>query len=167
MIIPERIPTELIQRFTASQAWEYMLVPFEANGEAQSGAKSDAQDGGVSCFGAEGRDYAEVRQEIRVLYGIEVTIEQVAAAELEKLLHKYYRAEGGGTSGRSAQTRSIADIGTGQGFLTGLIEEAFDTYASDIHIEAYEERCRVRFRIDGKLIERYVVEKGNYASLVN
>lgn len=52
-------------------------------------------------------------------------------------------------------------------FLHGLIEEAFQSYASDIHLEIYEDRCRVRFRIDGKLIERHVIERGNYAALVN
>ncbi len=152
MTIPDHIPTELIQRFTSRQAWEYMLVPFESAGN------------GIKCFGEDGRDYPESLMEIEVVYGIKVSVESIAAAELQKLLRKYYRSDGETPSG---QTRSIAGITGGQGFLMGLIEEAFDTYASDIHIETYEERCRVRFRIDGKLIERYVIEKGNYASLVN
>lgn len=154
MTIPDHIPTEMVQRFSPSQAWEYRLVPFEApNG------------GGIRCFGEEGRDYAGTMAEIEVLHGFSASIEVVAAAELEKLLHRYYRVEGG-EPGRG-QSRPVTGIGNGQNFLMGLIEEAFDTYASDIHIEAYEERCRVRFRIDGRLVERYVIEKGNYASLVN
>ncbi len=152
MTIPDHIPTELIQRFTSQQAWEYMLVPFEAQG------------GGIKCFGEESRDYLDPLLEIEVIYGLTVSVEKISAAELQKLLRKYYRSEGETRPGR---TRSISEISSGQGFLMGLIEEAFDTYSSDIHIEAYEERCRVRFRIDGKLIERYVIEKGNYASLVN
>ncbi|MCD8035181.1 MAG: GspE/PulE family protein [Alistipes sp.] len=48
-----------------------------------------------------------------------------------------------------------------------LIGEAFRDYASDIHIEPYENRCRVRLRIDGKLAERYVIERAQYAPLVN
>ena len=40
-------------------------------------------------------------------------------------------------------------------------------YASDIHIECYEQRSRVRFRIDGKLLEKYVIKSENYQSLVN
>ena len=51
--------------------------------------------------------------------------------------------------------------------MTELIGEAFDEYASDIHFEPYEERCRIRLRIDGKLVEKYVIDSGNYASLVN
>ena len=152
MTIPDHIPTEHIQRLTSSQAWEYMLVPFETTGAT------------VRCFGDGERDYTEALMEIEVLYGLKVSLEAIAAAELQKLLRKYYRTDG---ETHPEQKRTVAEIATGQGFLTGLIEEAFDTYASDIHIEAYEDRCRVRFRIDGKLIERYVVEKGNYASLVN
>lgn len=45
--------------------------------------------------------------------------------------------------------------------------EAYHCYASDLHFEAYEERCRVRFRIDGRLLERYAIGKENYAALVN
>ncbi len=152
MTIPDHIPTEHIQRLTSQQAWEYMLVPFEASGD------------GVRCFGDTERDYTADLLEIEVLYGMKVSLEAISGAELQKLLHRYYRTDG---EARKEPNRSITAIATGQGFLMSLIEEAFDTYASDIHIETYEERCRVRFRIDGKLIERYVVEKGNYASLVN
>ena len=37
--------------------------------------------------------------------------------------------------------------------------EALRDNASDIHLEPYEQRCRIRMRIDGKLAERYVVER--------
>ncbi len=148
-----RIATEVLQRFTPAQAWEYRLVPYSA----------DADDGALACYGEAGRDYDAALQELDVLYGIRATVEPVGSAELEKLLKQHYRSDQGGH-----QTAiPITDISAGQGFLVGLIEEAFDCYASDIHIETYEQRCRVRFRIDGVLIERYVVERGNYASLIN
>ncbi len=148
----ERIPAEVIQRLTAGQAWEFRLVPFAA------------EDDRLRCYGQQGYDYSPALQELEVLYDIAASVEAVEAAELDKLLKKYYRSDGGG---RPSQARSITEISAGQGFLVGLIEEAFDCYASDIHIESYEQRCRIRFRMDGKLIERYVVERGNYASLIN
>ena len=148
----ERIDAEILQRFTPGQAWEYMLVPYRTEGAA------------LACYGENGRDYSDALQELEVLYGITATVEKIAEEELARLLNKHYRAEGGG---RPSQARSITEISAGQGFLVGLIEEAFDCYASDIHIETYEQRCRIRFRMDGKLIERYVIERGNYASLIN
>jgi general secretion pathway protein E/type IV pilus assembly protein PilB len=51
--------------------------------------------------------------------------------------------------------------------LSRMIEEAARINSSDIHLEAYEERCRVRFRIDGKLVERYVIGKNDYPALIN
>ncbi len=147
-----RIPTEIIQRFTPSQAWEYMLVPC---GE---------REGVLECYGDAARDYAGALLELEVLYSIRAEVSAITEEELQKLLKQYYRNDAG--AGRS-KIRQISEIVSGQGFLMGLIEEAFDNYASDIHVEAYEERCRVRFRMDGKLIERYVIEKGNYSSLIN
>jgi general secretion pathway protein E/type IV pilus assembly protein PilB len=52
-------------------------------------------------------------------------------------------------------------------FLYELILEAHSIGSSDIHIESYETECRVRFRIDGKLIERYTLARENYPAMVN
>ena len=51
--------------------------------------------------------------------------------------------------------------------VNSLISQAVKTGASDIHLEPYEQRCRIRMRIDGKLTERYVVERAQYMPLVN
>lgn len=142
----------MIQCLTPAQAREYRLVPFRMT------------DGVMVCYGEEGCGYEEITQEIDVLLGIRISVAAIPEGELHKLLQQYYRADTA-NSGRSA--KPVTEIGSGQNFLIGLIEEAFDCYASDIHIECYEERRRIRFRIDGRLIERYVIEKANYASLVN
>ena len=153
MTFPERIPTEIVQLFSSAEAWNYRLVPYAR------------KDGAVLCAGERERDYASVSQEIEVLSGFRVQIEPVGPDELSLLLNRYYRREEARpVSGRTAD---LSRIGSGQGFLTELIGEAFDEYASDIHFEPYEERCRIRLRIDGKLVEKYVIDSGNYASLVN
>lgn len=129
-----------------------MLVPCGLKGEV------------LECYGEEGRDYEDAAQEIDVILGMRISVTPISAGDLNKLLQQYYRTDGGRAN---PTAKSVTEIGSGQNFLIGLIEEAFDCYASDIHIECYEERRRIRFRIDGRLIERYVIEKGNYASLVN
>jgi len=85
--------------------------------------------------------------------------------EFHRLMLQYYR----GDTVRLSATQSgcLKNIASGSGFLMSLIGEAFRDYASDIHIESYETRCRIRMRIDGKLTERYVVERAQYAPLVN
>ena len=144
----ERISTEVIQRLTSSEAWEYFLVPYRAEGDM------------IKCYGASGRDYSSAIQEIEVIHGYKVEIERIGEELLQKTLHQYYRQD-------KVPSRSVREGAGDQSFLIKLIEEAFDIGASDIHFESFEQRRRVRFRIDGKLIERYVIEKGNYSALVN
>lgn len=152
MELTRTIPTEVIQLLSASEAGEYHLVPVRRQGAD------------VCCYGAEGRDYGDACSELEVLYGWHVTIEPVANEDLQRLLLQYYRPD---TASKTPAAGRLTDISSGQGFLMSLIGEAFRDYASDIHIEPYEERCRVRLRIDGKLAERYVVERTQYAPLVN
>ena len=38
---------------------------------------------------------------------------------------------------------------------------------SDIHFEIFEQKSRVRFRIDGKLIERYLIPTEEYPTIIN
>jgi type IV pilus assembly protein PilB len=45
--------------------------------------------------------------------------------------------------------------------------QAKELGSSDIHIEIYDEKARVRMRIDGTLVERFEVEKKDYPALVN
>ena len=153
MNLPERIPTEIIQLFTAAEAWSYRLVPY------------DRRENAVLCAGERDRDYEAARQEIEVLSGFAVKVEPVEPEEVVRQLNRYYRKEE--TRAATAQSADLSRIGSGQGFLTELIGKAFDEYASDIHFEPYEERCRIRLRIDGRLIEKYVLDRSNYASLVN
>ena len=152
MELMRTIPTEVIQLLSASEAGEYHLVPVRRQGAD------------VCCYGVADRDYGDACSELEVLYGWHVTVEPVANEDLQRLLLQYYRPD---TASKTPAAGRLTDISSGQGFLMSLIGEAFRDYASDIHIEPYEERCRVRLRIDGKLAERYVVERTQYAPLVN
>ena len=52
-------------------------------------------------------------------------------------------------------------------FLEDLLSTAKSIGSSDIHFEAYEHRCRVRFRLDGKLKEYFIINKEEYPVIVN
>lgn len=145
----ERIPADILQIFTSAQAREYLLVPL------------GRQDNKLMCYGHSQRDYSQAMAEIEVLMGYDVEIECVDADRLQRLLNHYYRDNT--NHKRQGASFSIGD----NNFLHSLIDEAFSTYSSDIHIEPYEDSARVRMRIDGKLIERYSVEKANYGALIN
>ncbi len=146
-----RIPTEIVQLFTPEEAWEYNLLPYGKEGAV------------LCCYGNAERDYAPQETELEVVFGFPVRVAPLPAEELHRLLHRYYRKEVGIEAGRSVRSMNVDS----PDYIRGLIEEGYRNNASDIHFEPYEHRCRVRFRIDGGLIERYVVEKGSYAALVN
>lgn len=149
--IADRIPTEIIQLLTASDAAEYQLIPYAKSGKI------------VHLYGVDGVDYTLVIEELETLYAWQAEIDSLDEASFHRLYLQYYR-EG---STNVLPTERLNSISMGPGFLMALIAEALRDNASDIHIEPYEERCRIRMRIDGKLMERYVVERTQYAPLVN
>jgi general secretion pathway protein E/type IV pilus assembly protein PilB len=48
-----------------------------------------------------------------------------------------------------------------------IIRKAQGLRSSDIHIEAYETKCRIRFRLDGRLMELAQIKKADYPMLIN
>ncbi len=52
-------------------------------------------------------------------------------------------------------------------FLTTLISDAYDANATDIHVEPFPDRCRIRRRIDGALYEVDSPPKTLYTGLLN
>lgn len=153
MAVVIHIPTEIVRLLSAAEAAEYRLVPFERT------------EGRVRCYGEAGRDYTVAIGELEALCGWQAEVVPLDGEEFHRLMLQYYR----GDTVRLSATQSgcLKNIASGSGFLMSLIGEAFRDYASDIHIESYETRCRIRMRIDGKLTERYVVERAQYAPLVN
>jgi len=52
-------------------------------------------------------------------------------------------------------------------FVNAILSEAIQTKASDIHIEVYEKKCRVRYRIDGKLQEKLFPPRGTAGAIAS
>ena len=146
---PKKISTEALQLFTGDEAFYYRLVPFGRE-----------PDGTVACYCDEGKAYDAVVEEVETVYGLRLSLHPVAPDELTRLLSSNYRQTG-------VQEHSESEALGVQDFVGELVEEAFRVRASDIHLEPSERRCRVRFRVDGKLIERHVVGRDRYPGIVN
>ena len=101
----------------------------------------------------------EVKDELELLMGYRIELIPTSSHQIQKALSMFYRKE------RDLGTKKI-DIDKGD-FLENLIQEAKSLKSSDIHFEVYEDSARVRFRIDGQLIERYKIEHENYLEIVN
>ena len=148
----KHIPTEVVQLLSAAEVTEYGLIPFERTDDV------------LRCLCIENVDCASAVEELSVLNGWRITTQPVEESEFRRIFAQYYHSD---AASQQTSARRPAEIDTGPAFLLSLVGEAFGCYASDIHFEPYEERCRIRFRIDGKLIERYVVDKRQYAPLIN
>jgi len=141
---------EVVSMITAQQAWYYRAIPFELNSE-----------GLLFFIGKENRQLGLV-DELELLTGKAVQLKQIETENLEELLNLYYPQDQIDSRQQNAYYSGVADQ-----FLTHLIGEAKSLSSSDIHIEAFEEKCRVRIRIDGMLIQRYLLDKKQYPSLIN
>lgn len=139
-----------LNTISKEQAWHYRVIP-KAN-----------SDQAISLFADEEMDIIALTDELEILLGKSVAIDVLSAANINLLLNKHYLKENGQ---HQFQGSSLAI--EGDGFLNELIKEARGLKSSDIHIEIYEERCRVRIRIDGMMVERYVLKKSEYPALIN
>ncbi|MCR6641078.1 MAG: GspE/PulE family protein [Sporocytophaga sp.] len=139
-----------LQILTPDQAWHYRILPM----------KEEAQK--ISFFIDEEAYDPMIAEELEVLLGKTILLEKISSDLIQKSLSKYYLRETG-----DSRKKSQAYTGTSEDFLSNLIAEAKNLKSSDIHIEIYDERCRVRIRIDGMLVERYILEKNDYPSMIN
>lgn len=142
-----KVSTEALQLLTGDEAFHYRLVPYEVDAAAN-----------LYCYSDMERDYDDVIHEISIVYGFAVHATPLPSDELTRLLGSCYRQSG--ADGVSALDPELD-------FVAQIVEEAYRLHASDIHIEPSENKCRVRFRIDGRLIERHIIEKGGYPGIVN
>ena len=92
----ERISTEAIQRFTSAEAWEYLLIPYGLEGDV------------LKCYGESGRDYRPTIQEVEVIHGYRVEIEEIEGELLQKTLRQYYRQDK--TASRNTQAVSYTHL---------------------------------------------------------
>lgn len=143
-----KINTEALQVFSAEEAQFYRLLPY---GYDDSGV--------LLCLGEENRDYSAAIEEIRTLFGKDIRVKAVDRVELSKLLLSSYRTTA--SAGHGHLPKDTTEM------ISFLIEDAHGMRASDIHMEPAEQKCRIRYRVDGRLLERHVIPLTDYAALVN
>lgn len=136
------------QLLSSEQAWHYHIIP-KHNDNSQ-----------IEFYIDETVSVEKVIEELEMLFDKAVRFEKAPTASIQEALDKFYRKE-------SRASNKAKRLQTSDDFVSNLISEADFLGCSDIHIESYEEKSRVRFRIDGKLIEKYVVSKDEYPAIIN
>lgn len=128
---------------TKEIAWHYRIVPKREN------------DDFVEFFIDESKNNTRVLNELKIITGKKIQLISQDSSELEKLLVLKYR------------NTKVSNQTIKENLLEEIIHEAISFRSSDIHLEIYEGYTRVRYRIDGVLIEKRRVKKEIYAELVN
>jgi type IV pilus assembly protein PilB len=146
------LTVDLQHTITPQQAWFYNIIP-----------KSINENKSLTLYVSDEKFHNGLSDELEMLLGKTIVLEKSAAAVIQKTLGKYYR----NTNAHAAIKQVSAGNIKADDFLPMLISEAKNLGSSDIHIEVYEEKCRVRIRIDGLLIERYTISKIEYPALIN
>ncbi len=141
------ISPELQQLIRSDFAWHYRVLP-----KSQS-------DESVTFYIDETMDLVSAREELEALLGTSVQLEPQGKENIQRSLGKYYR----NINNQKEQLRFDSKTD----FVDRLIQEANRLGSSDIHIEIYGDRARIRIRIDGNLIQRFSIEKQDYPELVN
>ncbi|HEY4784842.1 MAG TPA: GspE/PulE family protein [Bacteroidales bacterium] len=144
------LKAELQQLVTSEQAWHYGIIPKTVTPEA------------IGFYVDTKQYHPSLISELEMLYAKKIILVETSTEVIRKALGKYYRK---GTSKSKNNTQRV-NFNSGD-FLTDLIVEANSINCSDIHLEPYEDKSRVRLRLDGKLLERYVIDKEEYPALVN
>ena len=144
------IDESLITSLSPEQAWHYRMFPIKLVDE-------------ILTLGIdENSNHFNIEEELEMILGLPVKIEKSASELVDLLLEKHY------SNNRSdSRTQNNYYTGNQDDFLHHLIKEARGLKSSDIHIESYEEFCRVRIRIDGMLLQRYLLQKEQYPALIN
>jgi type IV pilus assembly protein PilB len=102
------------------------------------------------------------REELEIIFNKQISFSSLPDSEIKKLLPKYYKMDK-----KKGVQSSKKDIGNSDDLLTNILTEANSIGCSDIHVESYENNCRIRYRLDGKLIERYILSKDQYPAFIN
>lgn len=144
------INQQLLSSITTQQAWHYRILP------------NTASNGSLSFFADVNNVFPGFEDELEILTGKTISIEKISSEVAETLLDKFYPRYQQDSRQQTAYYTAEPDS-----FLNHLISEARSLHSSDIHIEPFEELCRVRIRIDGMLIQRYLIDKKQYPTLVN
>jgi type IV pilus assembly protein PilB len=137
------LPPELLQLISSEQAYQYKIVP-------------DQSCNGTLVFKSSNVSDA-LKQELQIILGKKVALVFESKENIQNYLSTNFRKK----------TKTNRTLQYSNDFLKKIILSAKEVGSSDIHFEPYEDSCRVRLRLDGKLKSQYIVSKSEYPTIIN
>lgn len=141
---------EFVALLSGEQAWHYRIVVKAATLHQ------------LEMYIAASANTEGIQQELEMILGKTIFLYPQNDSVIEQALRANYERKNTDT-----RITSLHYSGSQEDFMQRLITEAKNLKSSDIHIESYESSCRIRLRIDGRLVERFRIEKADYPGIVN
>ncbi|MFD0963854.1 GspE/PulE family protein [Pseudofulvibacter geojedonensis] len=136
------LATSITQLITADQAYHYGIIPV-------------ALEDNTIHFKSVNTSYS-LQQELQILFNQNIKLIEETEEQIQFLLASTYR-----------KSSICEELHYSNDFLEKILISAKEIGSSDIHFEPYENKCRVRLRIDGKLKEHYIISLEEYPIIVN
>jgi len=155
----ETLESEVLQNdikilLNPEQAWHYSVIP------------EKVESGILHLMVDEEKNTSALQTELEIILGKKVELKAKETKKIQSLLLSYYPKAISSEGDRLEPNKYSLPV-EGNNFLEALVREAKDLSSSDIHIETYSEKCRIRFRVDGLLIDRHQLNRKEYPSLIN
>lgn len=167
------IDPEAVSALTRQVCEKHMVIPVSKAGNSLVVAFSDPTN-------------AYVKDDLALLTRSKIEVVVAGESAIQSAIDKYYSGGASKIDNIITEIESYADspdihdqnvelvdqeVADGEGpivkFVNAMLVEAIKTKASDIHIEPYEKRFRIRFRIDGVLTEKIQPPPGAAAAIVS
>lgn len=139
------ISIELQQCISAEQAYKYRIVPIDKKGN-------------IIYFVTDSSDLKSLKNELEIVLDINLELKNVEKPEIDKYISTNYRKN---------IYNNVSNIQYTNDFLEKIVITAKEIGSSDIHFEPYENKARVRYRLDGKLKEQFHIANDDYPIIVN
>ncbi|MBC7525148.1 MAG: type II/IV secretion system protein [Flavobacterium sp.] len=140
-----QIPVDLKQLIEADLAYQYRVVPFE-------------NQNGIFVFKTDAKNIATLENELQIVLGFTVKLIEETTENINRSLSTNYR---------KSNERKVSNIHYTNDFLEKILVTAKEIGSSDIHFEPFENKARIRFRLDGKLKEQFFIASDEYPIIIN
>lgn len=139
------IPTAFQQLIDAEFAYQYRIIPFE-------------KQNGKTIFKTDASNLNSLENELQIVLGYSIQLLEETPETINRLLSTNYR---------KGNDRKVSNIHYSNDFLEKILITAKEIGSSDIHFEPFENKARIRFRLDGKLKEQFFITSEEYPIIVN
>lgn len=140
-----KISTELQQSISSETAYKYRIVPVSR------------ENGKIVLITDKVIDET-IQNELEIILNFPLVLKREDKTNFEKYLATNYRKH---------QNFETSNLEYSQDFLEKVVLTAKQIGSSDIHFEPYENKARIRLRIDGKLKENFLISKEEYPVILN